>query len=107
MRNINWNSIGNFAGKVCDMVACGLLVVASRKMVDCAVDDYVSAFAGYDDAVSAIMKSGMYSHDKCEAVAILKRKEDREYYKAIIHVAQDSRLYSHDKVKLITGLSEN
>lgn len=107
MRNLNWKSIGNFVGKFCDVAACGLLILASRKAVDYAVDDYVSAFAGYGDAMSAIMKSNMYSHNKREAAEALKRTEDSEYYKAIIHIAQDSRLYSHDKVELIKGLSEN
>ena len=107
MKKLDWDSIKSIAGKFCTVAGYGLLVLASRKVADYTVDDCVSAFAGYDDAIGAIMKSGMYSGDIRDAVAALKRNEDHEYYRAIIHVAKDSRLYSHDKVDLIKGLSEN
>lgn len=106
MRNIDWKSIRDFAGDLCEFVAYGLLIGASYKIVDRTFDDCGSSIAKYDNAIKAIMNSGMYSHDKCEAAELIKRGEDAEYYKAIIHVAQDSRLYSYDKVELIRGLSE-
>lgn len=106
MRKIDWKSVGDFAGGLCEFVASTLLVAASYKVVDRTFDGFNSSIAKYDTAIKAIMNSGMYSHDKSKAANMIKRGEDTEYYKAIIHVAQDSRLYSHDKVELIEGLSE-
>lgn len=103
MRKLDWGSIGNFAGQICGAAAYGLMLMLSCKVVDYVTEDYISSI-GYDEAVGAIMKSGMYSNDKCEAAKALKRDEDAEYYRAIIHIAKDSRLYSHDKVDLIKGL---
>jgi hypothetical protein len=105
MKRINWETIGNFAKDACTVASYVLMLAASCKVADYITDDYEHVYASYDDAVSVIMRSGMYSHDKVSAAATLKRGEDAEYYKAIIHVAQDSRLYSHDKVKLISNLS--
>lgn len=107
MRKLDLNSIRNLAGGICEVAASVLLIAASNKVIEVITGGHVRVVARYSDAINAIMKSSMYSNDKREAAAVLKRYEDAEYYRAIINVVQDSRLYSSDKVELIKGLSEN
>lgn len=106
MKKIDWKPIGEFAGQAGEIVLYGLALAASWK-----VSEYVTGHgnktARYSDAVGAIMNSGMFSHDKREAVEALDRYESTEYYKAVVQVAKDSSMFSHDKVKMIKHLSES
>lgn len=104
---INWKPVKDFAELVCGATAYVLLLAASGKAMNYVTDSPNSGIAGYDDAVNAIMKSGMYSHDKARAVAELKRNESSTFYKAIIHIAKDSSMYSHDKVSMIAEMSQD
>lgn len=106
MKKFDWKPIGDFVGQVCEVALYGLAVAASWKFSDYMTKIPDRTPVGYDDAVSAIMKSSMYSHDKARAAAVLKRNENAEFYRAIVHIANDSKTYSHDKVKLIEELSE-
>lgn len=106
MKKINWSIVKDFAELIGGATCYVLLTAASRTALGYVTDNYISK-AGYDEAVKAIMDSGMYSHDKCEAVNAIKRDEDDEFYKAIIHIAKDSRLYSHDKLKILKDLCQN
>ncbi|MBO5319080.1 MAG: hypothetical protein J6B01_04640 [Ruminococcus sp.] len=107
MKKIDWGPIKDFAEVICGFACYGLMVAASRKIVEHTTDIPNSNIAGYDDAVGAIMKSSMYSHDKARAAAALKRNGSSEFYRAIIHVAKDSSMYSHDKVDMIEELSQD
>lgn len=60
---------------------------------------------GYDDAVEAIMSSDMYSSSKRDAVALLKRGENEEYYRAVIHTVL-SDMYSSSKIDILRNMSE-
>lgn len=104
MRKINWKPIGEFVGQAGEIVLYGLALAASWK-----VGEYITGFdsktARYGDAVGAIIDSGMFSHDKRDAVEALNRYESSEYYKAVIQVAKDSSMFSHDKVEMIKHLS--
>lgn len=107
MRKINWKPIGDFVGQVCEVALYGVAIAASCKVgkfITTGLDDPI---ASYSDAVGAIMDSGMFSHDKSEAVEVLSRYESSEYYGAIVRIAKDSSMFSHDKVKMIKHLSEN
>ena len=83
-----------------------MYTVSSKVMKDILNADSFER-VGYDDAVYAIMHSSMYSHDKADAVAALKRNETSAFYKAIVHIAKNSGTYSHDKLDMIQELNQN
>lgn len=106
MKKISLETIGNFAEKACEIISYGVFMVASYKLVEHAVTESDNTIVGYDAAVEAIMKSDMYDHDKSNAISALKRYEGSSFYKAIIHIAKDSGMYSHNKVDMIKKLCE-
>ena len=106
MKLFTVGTIKTIAGKVWDVASYGLMLAASYKVADYIAGESDSKFASYNDAVKAIMNSSMFSHDKRDAVAALKRYGTHEFYKAIVHVAKDSSMFSHDKVEMIKTLSE-
>ena len=106
MKRIDWKSIGDFVGHVGEIALYGIAVVASYKIGDYVINNELgSETVGYEDAVKAIMASDMYSHDKRDAIEALNRHETADYYGAIVHIAKDSSMFSHDKVKMIKNLS--
>ena len=105
MKKIDWEPVKDVVEVLCGVAVYGLVVAASNKMADRIIDAPDSTTVGYNDAVKAIMKSGMYSHDKTSAAVALKCNADSEFYKAVIHIANDSGSYSHDKVDMIKALS--
>lgn len=104
---INWKPVKDFAEIVGGVVTYGLMVTAYGKFMERITEVPESSFVGYDDAIGAIMKSGMYSHDKADAAAALKRNGSSTFYKAIVHIAKDTSMYSHDKVDMIRELSQD
>lgn len=60
---------------------------------------------GYDDAVRAILNSGMFSDAKQRAIAALKTDGDSEYYRAVIYVVESS-MFSDAKVETIEGFNK-
>ena len=107
MKKIDWKPVKDIAELVCGAVSYVLVLTAGSKVIERITAVPESSFAGYDDAIGAIMKSGMYSHDKTKAAAGLKRNGNSAFYKAIIHIAKDSSVYSHDKVDMIITLSQD
>ena len=107
MKKINWKPIKDFAELLGGAACYVLMLTASSKVMERVTAVPESTFAGYDDAIGAIMKSSMYSHDKANAAAALKRNGSSSFYKAIIHIAKDSSMYSHDKVDMIRELSQD
>lgn len=107
MRKINWKPIGEFVGQACELALYGVALVASYKVGDYIVKGNETTIARYSDAVEAIMKSAMFSHDKSDAVEALKRHETSEYYRAIVQIVKDSSMFSHDKVKMIKHFSKD
>lgn len=61
---------------------------------------------GYDDAVRAIMNSGMWSSDKSKAVTLLREDCSSEFYKAVIDIVRSS-MWSEDKFKTIQNMCKN
>lgn len=107
MKKFNWKPVKDFA-EIVGGAACYILMLAASNKVMERISEYPeSSFAGYDDAIGAIMKSDMYSHDKASAAAALKRNGSSEFYRAIIHIAKDRSMYSHDKVNMIKQLSQD
>ena len=107
MKKINWEPVKDIAEFACEAMSYVLILAASGKVMERITAVPESSFASYDDAIGAIMKSSMYSHDKSRAVAALKRDGNSAFYKAIIHIAKDSSMYSHDKVDMISQLSQD
>lgn len=107
MKKINWNVIRGYAEQLCEAASYVLVYTAASKAMSYVLDVDSYERVGYDDAVHAIMNSSMYSHDKSEATAALKRNGNAEFYKAIVHIVEDFDTYSHDKVDMIKALSEN
>lgn len=107
MKKINWEPVKDVAELAFGAVSYVLILAAGSKVMERVTAVPESSFAGYDDAIGAIMKSSMYSHDKARAAAALKRNGNSAFYKAIIHIAKDSSMYSHDKVDMISQLSQD
>lgn len=103
---INWKPVKDFAEVVGGAVSYVLIIAAYRRLMENIYYSPNSETAHYDDAVKAIMDSGMFSHDKADAVAVLKRYGTTEFYRAIVHIAEDDSMFSHDKVSMIKALSE-
>lgn len=62
-----------------------------------------TSFAGYDDAIEAIVDSYMPSSYKAEAVTAVRRNEAYPYYKSVINIV-DSSMCSSNKVEAIKKL---
>lgn len=63
MRKIDWKPVKDIAELLCGVACYGLVVAASQKFADHITDNHVSR-VGYNEAVKAIMDSGMFSHEK-------------------------------------------
>lgn len=106
MKKFDWKPVKDLAELVGGAVTYVLMIAACRKFMESMYEIPNSEAAHYDDAVRAIMKSGMFSHDKADAVAALKRYGGTEFYRAIIHIAEDDSMFSHDKANMIKELSQ-
>lgn len=60
---------------------------------------------GYDDAVRAILESDMFSSSMDEALKLLQKGKDQEYYKSVIRVVE-SDTYSSTKMTMIKTINE-
>ena len=106
MKKFVWKPVGEFVGQLCKCASYVLMLAASNKVADYVIGEPGSSYAGYDDAIGAIMNSDMYSHDKAAAAGALKCDGTSDFYKAIIHIANSSDSYSHDKVSMVKELSQ-
>lgn len=59
----------------------------------------------YDDAVRAILKSGMFSDAKQRTIYALKTDGNSEYYRSVIYVVESS-MFSDAKVETIEGFDK-
>lgn len=59
----------------------------------------------YDDAIKAIMESGMFSSDKTKAIETLKMDGTSELYSGVINIV-NSNMFSSDKLKSIKHMNE-
>lgn len=107
MKKFDLKPVKDVVELVLGSVAYVLIVAASAKMINQFAGSCIDDIVAYDDAVNAIMKSGMFSHDKAGAVAALKRNGNSAFYKAIVHIAEDDSMFSHDKANMIEELSRD
>ena len=61
---------------------------------------------GYGDAVRAIANSDMFSGDQAKALAVLRRDETSEFYKAVIETARATSMLSGAKRDVIISMCE-
>lgn len=95
-----WNVAKVGAAYLIPIVAT-IVLNRSNEIVD---EMRFSRAVGYDDAVRAITKSGMWSSDKAAAIKLIKRDETPEYYKAIVSTVS-SGMWSQDKLLTIKNLN--
>lgn len=107
MKKVSWSIVKSIAEQLCEVGGYVLVYTVSSKVMSDILNNDSFERVGYDDAVYAIMHSSMYSHDKSDAVAALKRNENSAFYKAIVHIAKNSGTYSHDKLSMIKELNQN
>lgn len=88
-------------------VAVGLLVLTWPSLIERSVTVMAQPACDvkYSDAVRVIMNSIMLSSYKEEALGILKRDGDAEYYKSVIMVIESNSL-SSTKMDMMRKLSE-
>lgn len=103
VNNINLKPIGKFVKIAGRAVVYGTLFGVCSKTQDVS-EKHNNLTATYSGAVKAIMNSDMLMSDKSDTIAVLVRNESSEFYKAIIHVANDDRMNSRYKTKTINQL---
>lgn len=99
------STVGGVAKKTCVVVGpiLGAALFNERTVKKLFEEFRYSGKVGYDDAVSVILRSSMYSSDKVKASNILKVGEDSTYYKAAIAIVRSSA-YSGDKLEMLENL---
>lgn len=107
MLKINLEPVGKFMKQVGEAALYIAGIAAAWKFSEFMAEIPDNKPVGYDDAVGAIMDSSMFSHDKANAVAALKRYAGAEFYQAVIYIVNDPSTFSHDKAVMIEQLSEN
>ena len=63
--------------------------------------DYDKKYTTLDDAVDAIVHSSMLSVDKSDSIGAMRIDGSREYYAAIINIANSSMLSNNKKAAII------
>lgn len=107
MKNINWETIGNAAGRaakaICKVVVYGTLFNMACKRAEIDLEISGGKKADYSTAIEAIMKSSMHSSYKSDAVKTLKHDADEEYYKSVISVVNSGAHSSYiiDMIKCL------
>ena len=103
---VDWSRVGSIAKRIGKgALAYGSTVLVSR-LLKTNTNVYDSAFAEYDDVISAILHSNMLSSDRAIVASMIPRNGDRRLYRAIILVVNSSMLTS-DKIKTIRSLLES
>lgn len=103
MKKLTFERIGNCVMTVCGLVIAGAIAAANVAAADDLIG-YNGAYAGYGDAVNAIMNSDMWSSDKRSAIAAMDKNANKEIYKAVIAIATNDSMWSSDKVNAIYAL---
>ena len=106
---IDKDTIKKIAIGVGKVFAYGSLTLLSMKLSKEAKDIYYGEFVdceGYSDAVDAIIESDMLDCYKRDALTMVKRNMDANYYKAVAAVANGDALDCY-KVEMIQNLYEN
>lgn len=98
-----WNGVKTVVG----CFALGVLAMYAPKIPTCSASSTNNYFglASYGDAVNAILSSSMFDSRKTEAITLLKREADADYYSAVI-AAVVSDMFDSRKVQVIKTLSE-
>lgn len=106
--NISKEAVGRVvkaAGKC--FVVGALAMLAPRFTTNRTVEDvtYYVGEVGYSDTVNVILNSSMLDYRKTEAITLLKRDGDSEYYKTVVS-AVNSDMLDYRKLEIIRMLSK-
>ena len=107
--NVTKETIKKIAIGVGKVLAYGSLTLLSMKLSKEAKDIYYGEFIdceGFNDAVDAIVESDMSDWYKSNALAMVKRNMDTNYYKAVASIANGDASDWY-KVQMIQNLYEN
>lgn len=105
-------TIANVVKNGCVVAApiLGVLLLGKYSMIEIVDEmeeidpcDYFKTYR-YCDAIESILDSGMLSSNKEEAIALIRKGEDSEYYKSIIAIVKSSML-SSDKLQSIRNIN--
>lgn len=84
----------------------GYAIFSQRGAIINAIDELrYSGNVKYDDAVKVIMDSDMIAAYKTNILKILKRDQDSEYYKTIIHIVKSDVIAAY-KVDMISEINK-
>ena len=106
---IDKNQVGRIIIGTGKVILCGLSCLA---LIVPHVDNSINAMkrltveASYSGAIKAIMDSNMLNSYKKEAVDVLLKNQDEDYYKAVIEVINSNMLDSY-KVETIKKITTN
>lgn len=94
--SINKDKVMKYAKKGCEIaVYVGGIVLSYVSVRDVVDAVKYSGEVDYGDAVDAIMSSDMMSSYKEQAVTMLKKDADSQFYKAIIRVVKSDMMSSY------------
>lgn len=104
MRKPNKEIIGTIVKNGCRFLVYGAtLLLPCLSLKDTNNVMYYVGDVKYSDAVGVIMNSRMFSSDKTKAIEVLKKNEDKEFYKSVIQVV-NSNMFSSDKLTTIVNM---
>lgn len=101
---MNKRVLKEFANGVCSiaLAAAGLIF---REKVAKAVTSLYAKPESYGDAVEAIMNSSLFSDSKREALRLVQKDRDSDYYGSIIKVVNSSA-FSDTKLEMLEILNQ-
>ena len=100
----NLKVVRQVAKRSCNVIVPVLVMALSTLSVGEVMDMIrYNGNVGYDDAVKVIMDSSIPSYDISRIMQFLKRDENSEYYRAVIHTIKSS-MSSYTKVEIIQNL---
>jgi hypothetical protein len=104
--NISTEQIGKIVKGGCKLaLAAFALALPSLIRENAKTVSYCIGEAKYSDAVNAILNSSMFDSSKTQAMELLKREADSEYYKSVI-MAVNSDMFDSTKINTIRMISE-
>lgn len=105
--NITKGTIKDTFKVVCKVALCGVAIAKSSNTARDIIDMVrYSGNVKYSDAVDVIMDSSMFDSNKNEALVLLKKNKDAEYYKTIIRIIK-SDMFDSNKIKAITNFNKD
>lgn len=105
--NISKETVVNVAKTVGGFFALGVLARYAPLLINGTTEDSNNYYIVpcYSEAVKVIMQEFAFDSNRNEAIKLLKRDEDMEYYAAVIEAVK-SCTFDSNRIELIKTLSE-